>query len=115
MERRFISIGKFQVWEPIPLCREVVVNVKEADKAGKLFTDRKQYFLNGFRATSTSHYYTAEDFQAYTDIIEDACGDIFFSLKSDIDDYAFSRTDRFNFIAAYSVVNRIKAPLDDIR
>ena len=113
MEGRFISIGKFQVWEPIPLCREVAVNVKEADQPGKLFTDRKQYFLNGIRATSTSHYYTAEDFQAYADMIEDACGDIFFSLKSDIDDYAFSHTDRFNFVAAYGVVNRIGAPLDD--
>lgn len=113
MEGRFISIGKFQVWEPIPLCREVAVNVKEADQAGKLFTDRKQFFLNGVRATTASHYYTAEDFQAYADMIEDACGDIFFSSKDDIDDYASNHTDRLNFVAAYGVVNRIGTPLDD--
>ena len=113
MEGRFISIGKFQVWESIPLCREVAVNVKEADKPGKLFTDRNQFFLNGVRATSASHYYTAEDFQAYADMIEDACGDIFFSSKDDIDDYASNNTDKFNFVAAYGVASRIGTPLDD--
>lgn len=112
MEARFITIGKFQVWEPIPLCRELAVNVKEANTAGKLFTDKKQLYLNGVRATTASHYYTAEDFQGYADMIEEACGDIFFDMKSDIDDYAQSHTDRFNFVAAFGVVNRIGEPLD---
>ena len=113
MEGRMLSIGKFSVWEPIPLCREVAVNVKEANKPGKLFADKNQYFLNGVRATTASHYYTAEDFQSYANMIEDVCGDIFFSMKSDIDEYAENNNDRLTFVAAYGAVTRIGEPLDD--
>lgn len=111
---RFLTIGKFNVWDNIPICREISVNVKDAGSAGKVFPNKNQYYLNGARSTSVSHYYSAEDFQSYADMIEDGCGDIFFSLKSDVDDYAKNNAnDPFNYLAVFCTVNRIGTPLDD--
>ena len=113
IEVRFLSIGKFNVWEKIPICREISMNIKEATAPGKLFTDKNQLFVNGVRYTNESHYYTNEAFQSYINIIEQNCGDIFFSIKSDIDDYAQKHQKELNFVAAYSIVNRIGNVLDD--
>ena len=41
-ELRWLSIGKFNVWDKIPLCREVTLIVKEGNQAGPLFTDKKE-------------------------------------------------------------------------
>lgn len=110
---RFMSIGKFNVWDNIPLCREISLNIKEGTSPGKLFEKKNQIFLNGARYTTMSHYYSSEDFQSYADMIEDVCGDIFFSLKSDIDGYAHNNKDNsFNFLAAVCTVNRIGDILD---
>ena len=114
IDTRFISIGKFSVWDEIPLCREIAINVKEATTPGRLFPKKHQYFLNGVRFTTMSHYYSAEDFQAYANMIEDECGDIFFSMESDIADFAHNNSDdKFNFVAAFGTVNRIGMPLDN--
>lgn len=115
-ELRFLTIGKFNVFEKIPLCREVSLIIKEGNKAGPLFPDRNNYFVNGVKVTgSTNAYYSDEDFEAYTEIIEDLCGDIFYDTKSEIDQYAHEHVnDRFNFIAvATNSVIRIGMPLDD--
>lgn len=110
---RFLSIGKYVIWDNIPLCREISLNIKEGTSPGKLFTDKNQVFLNGVRYTTMSHYYSPEEFQSYADMIEDVCGDIYFSLKSDIDEYAHNNTDNsFNFLAAICNVNRIGDVLD---
>ena len=110
---RFVSIGKFNVWDEIPLCREISINVKEATSPGRLFPDKNQYFLNGVRFSNMSHYYSAEDFQSYANMIEKGCGDIFYSMESDLVDFAQSTDDNYNFVAAFCTVNRIGMPLDD--
>ena len=112
-EARYLSIGKFNVWDNIPICREISVNIKESDNAGKMFTDKKQLFLNGAKFDNQSYYYTDEVFQQYINMIEENCGDVFFSLKSDIDDYARANSNKTHFVAAYSIVNRIGNVLDD--
>lgn len=114
IDMRFMTIGKFCVNDKMPICREISINVKEAENAGKIFPNKKQLYLNGAKYSTVSHYYSAEDFQSYADMIEEECGDIFFSLKSEIDDYARDNSsDNFNFMAAFCTVNRIGAPLDN--
>ena len=111
---RFLTIGKFNVWDSIPICREISVSVKDAGNAGKVFPKKNQYYLNGARSTTASRYYSEEDFQSYADMIESGCGDIFFSLKSDIDDFARQNaTDTFNYAAIFCIVNRLGNPSDD--
>ena len=116
-ELRFFTIGKFNVFDKIPLCREVALIVKEGNQAGPVFPDRNAYFLNGVKLTgsSTNAYYSDEDFDAYVEIIEDLCGDIFYDTKSEIDQYAQEHmNDKFNFIAvATNSVIRLGMPLDD--
>ena len=116
-ELRFFTIGKFNVFDKIPLCREVALIVKEGNQAGPVFPDRNAYFLNGVKLTgsSTNAYYSDEDFDAYVEIIEDLCGDIFYYTKAEIDQYAQEHmNDRFNFIAvATNSVIRLGMPLDD--
>lgn len=113
IDARFLSIGKFNVWDNMPLCREISLNIKEGTSPGKLFTDKNQVFVNGVRYSNISYYYSNEDFQSYADMIEEVCGDIFFSLKSDIDDYAHANSNNsFNFLAAICSVNRIGDMLD---
>lgn len=116
-ELRFFTIGKFNVFDKIPLCREVALIVKEGNQAGPVFPDRNAYFLNGVKLTgsSTNAYYSDEDFDAYVEIIEDLCGDIFYDTKAEIDQYAQEHmNDRFNFIAvATNSVIRLGMPLDD--
>lgn len=116
-ELRFFTIGKFNVFDKIPLCREVALIVKEGNQPGPVFPDRKAYFLNGVKLTgsSTNAYYSDEDFDAYVEIIDDLCGDIFYDTKSEIDQYAQEHmNDKFNFIAvATNSVIRLGMPLDD--
>lgn len=113
IEARFATMGKFSVWDKFPLCREISANIKEATKPGKLLTNKNQVFLNGARYTTMSHYYSADDFQTYAGMIEDACGDILFSTKAEIDDYALDTNDPFNFVATYATVNRLGEPTDN--
>lgn len=113
IEARFATMGKFSVWDKFPLCREISANIKLADKPGKLLTDKNQVFLNGARYTTMSHYYSADDFQTYAGMIEDTCGDVLFSTKAEIDDYALDTNDPFNFAATYATVNRIGDPTDN--
>lgn len=114
IDMRFLTISKFIVNKTIPICREISVNVKDAQSPGKVFINKSQYYLNNVRYTTMSHYYSSEDFQSYIDMIEDECGDIFISLKSEIDDFAHEKqADRFNFVASLCTVNRIGAPLDN--
>lgn len=114
IDMRFLSIGKFCVNDTIPICREVSMNIKKADNPGKLFPKKNQFFLNHVRYTTMSHYYSAEDFQSYANMIEEECGDIFFSSKTEIDDYANDEQgNAFNLAAAFCTVNRIGTPLDN--
>ena len=99
-ELRWLNIGKFNVNDTIPLCREVELVIKEANSPGPLYPDRNAYFLNGVNITQPNTYYSDDDFQAYGDLIESLCGDIAFYTKDEIDDYAEDNKDnRNNFIA----------------
>lgn len=114
IDMRFLTISKFCVNDKIPICREISMNIKEAQNPGKLFPKKNQYYLNGARYTTISHYYSAEDFQSYAKMIEEECGDIFFSSKDEIDDYANDeQSNAFNLAAAFCTVNRIGTPLDN--
>ena len=114
IDMRFFTISKFNVNDKIPICREISGNVKEAENPGKIFPKKNQFYLNGAKYTTMSHYYSAEDFQSYGDMIEEQCGDIFFSLKSEVDEFAHENSsDNFNFVAILCTVNRIGAPLDN--
>lgn len=114
-ELRWLSIGKFNVWDKIPLCREVTLIVKEGNQAGALFPDKKVLFLNGTKITSENAYYSEDDFQGYADLIEDLCGDIAYYTQSEIDAFAQDNKDnKWNYIAVPVIsVVRIGAPLDD--
>lgn len=113
IEVRFLKIGKFNVKDDIPICREISVNIKDAGTVGKMFTNKNQLYVNGVKFENQSYYYTEETFQTYIDIIEKQCGDVFFSSKADIDEHATSKGNVANFIAVYSVVNRIGNIQDD--
>lgn len=114
IDMRFLTISKFCVNDTIPICREISMNVKEADNAGRVFPKKKQFYLNGARYTTMSHYYSAEDFESYAEMIEKELGDIFFSSKDEIDDYASAEeNNRYNLAAAFCTVNRIGTPLDN--
>lgn len=114
-ELRFLTIGKYLVSEKIPLCREVSLIVKEGDRAGALFPDRNGYFLNGVKLNGSSNaYYSEEDFDSYTNIIQELCGDIFFNLNEEASQHAQKHAnDKFNFIGLVGIVERIGTPLDD--
>ena len=99
-ELRWLNIGKFNVKDKIPLCREVKLVVKEGNQAGPLFPDKNAYFLNGVRIVDSNAYYSDEDFQAYANLIEELCGDIAYYTKEEIDAYAANNnTNRNNYIA----------------
>lgn len=114
-ELRWLSIGKFNVWDKIPLCREVTLIVKEGNQAGPLFTDKNVLFLNGTKLSSENAYYSEDDFQGYADLIEDLCGDIAYYTQSEIDAFAQENSsNKWNYIAVPVIsVIRIGAPLDD--
>ena len=116
-ELRFLTIGKYNVFDKIPLCREVSLIIKEGNQPAPLFPDRNGYFLNGVKLTGSSSnvYYSDEEFEAYVGLIEELCGDIIYDTKEEIDQYAqTNRDNRFNFIAVpTSSVIRIGAPLDN--
>lgn len=114
-ELRWLNIGKFNVNDKIPLCREVKLVVKEGQQAGPLFPDRNAYFLNGVRSVSPNAYYSDEDFQAYANLIEDLCGDIAYYTKEEIDAYATKNSNnRNNFIAVpVESVSRLGNPTDN--
>ena len=115
-ELRFLSIGKYSVFDNIPLCRELTLNVKEGTSPGPLY-DKNIYFLNGadYASDSTNAYYSDEDFNAYTEIISKLCGDIMFDTIEDIEAYARNNRDnRYNFIGVVvSSVERIGNALAD--
>ena len=114
-ELRLLSIGKFNVWDKIPLCREVTLIVKEGNQAGAIFSDRNVLFLNGTKLSSENAYYSEDDFQGYADLIEDLCGDIAYYTQDEIDAYAQENaSDKWNYIAVPVIsVIRIGTPLDD--
>ena len=114
-ELRWLNIGKFNVFDKIPLCREVQLIIKEGNQAGPLFPDRNAYFLNGVKLTQANAYYSDEEFQAYANLIEKLCGDISYYTKEEIDAYAQSNsTNRNNFIAVpVSSVSRIGNSIDN--
>lgn len=113
-ELRWLNIGKFNVYDNIPLCREVQLIIKEGNQKGPLF-DGVAYFLNGVKITQSNAYYSDEEFQAYGNLIEELCGDITYYTKDEIDDFAKSkRSDRNNFIAVpVSSVSRIGNKIDN--
>lgn len=98
-ELRWLNIGKFNVYDKTPLCREVQLIVKEGNNKGPLF-DNVAYFLNGTKIEQSNAYYSDEEFQAYGNLIEDLCGDITYYTKEEIDDYAKeNKANKYNFIA----------------
>ena len=113
-ELRWLNIGKFNVYDNIPLCREVQLIIKEGNQKGPLF-DGVAYFLNGVKITQSNAYYSDEEFQAYGNLIEELCGDITYYTKDEIDDFAKSKSnDRNNFIAVpVSSVSRIGNKIDN--
>lgn len=113
-ELRWLNIGKFNVYDNIPLCREVQLIIKEGNQKGPLF-DGVAYFLNGVKLTQANAYYSDEEFQAYGNLIEELCGDITYYTKDEIDDFAKSKgSDRNNFIAVpVSSVSRIGNKIDN--
>lgn len=114
-ELRWLNIGKFNVFEKIPLCREVQLIVKEGNQAGPLYPDRNAYFLNGVKLTQGNAYYSDEEFQAYANLIEKLCGDIAYYTKEEIDEYAKQNTNnRNNFIAVpVSSVSKLGNAIDN--
>lgn len=114
-ELRWLNIGKFNVFEKIPLCREVKLIIKEGNQAGPLFPDRNAYFLNGVKLTQANAYYSDEEFVAYGNLIEELCGDIVFYTKEEIDAYAQANTgNRNNYIAVpVASVSRLDNPIDN--
>ena len=114
-ELRWLNIGKFNVFDKIPLCREVQLIIKEGNQAGPLFSDRNAYFLNGVKLTQGNAYYSDEEFVAYGNLIEELCGDIVFYTKEEIDEYAKSNSsNRNNYIAVpVSSVSRLGNPIDN--
>lgn len=114
-ELRFLTIGKYLVDEKIPLCREVTLVVKEGDRPGALFQDRNGYFLNGIKLNGSSNaYYSDEDFDSYIDIISELCGDIFFNLGEEANQYAQKHNnEKFDFIGLPGIVERIGTPLEN--
>lgn len=113
-ELRWLNIGKFNVYDNIPLCREVQLIIKEGNQKGPLF-DGVAYFLNGVKITQSNAYYSDEEFQEYGNLIEKLCGDITYYTKDEIDDFAKSKgSDRNNFIAVpVSSVSRIGNKIDN--
>lgn len=114
-ELRWLNIGKFNVFDKIPLCREVQLIIKEGNQAGPLFPDRNAYFLNGVKLTQANAYYSDEEFQAYGNLIEKLCGDIVYYTKEEIDEYAQANTsNRNNYIAVpVSSVSRLGNAIDN--
>lgn len=114
-ELRWLNIGKFNVFEKIPLCREVKLVIKEGNQAGPLYPDRNAYFLNGVKLTQANAYYSDEEFQAYANLIETLCGDISYYTKEEIDEYAQQNSsNRNNFIAVpVASVSRLGNAIDN--
>ena len=114
-ELRWLNIGKFNVNDKIPLCREVELTIKEANSPGPLFPNRNAFFLNGTKMAQSNRYYSEEDFVAYQNLIEELCGDIAYSTKSEIDGFAQDHgNERNNYIAVpVSSVLRIGNVLDN--
>lgn len=114
-ELRWLNIGKFNVFDEIPLCREVQLIIKEGNQAGPLYPDRNAYFLNGVRLTQANAYYSDEEFQAYANLIEKLCGDICYYTKEEIDAYAQQNaSNKYNFIAVpVSSVSRLGNAIDN--
>ncbi len=113
-ELRWLNIGKFNVFDKIPLCREVQVIIKEGNQPGPMFK-HNAYFLNGVKLTQGNAFYSDEEFQAYADLIEKLCGDITYYTKEEIDAYAQSNiNNRNNFIAVpISSVSRLGNAIDN--
>ena len=98
-EMRWLNIGKFNVFDKIPLCREIQLIVKEANQPGPFFKNNA-YFLNGTKIIEGDAYCSIEEYQAYGDLIEELCGDIIYYTKEEIDDWAQNNTtNKNNFIA----------------
>lgn len=113
-ELRWLTIGKFNVNDNIPLCREVKLTVKEANQPGPLFS-QNAYFLNGVNLAQSNRYFSDEEYQQYQELIDDLCGDIRYSTKEEVDEFAESNsTDRNNYIVVpVSSVLRIGNVLDN--
>lgn len=113
-ELRWLNIGKFNVFDKIPLCREVELIIKEGNQKGPMF-DGVAYFLNGVRITQSNAYYSDEEFIAYGNLIENLCGDITYYTKEEIDAYAQShKQERNNFIAVpVASVSRLGNQIDN--
>lgn len=113
-ELRWLNIGKFNVFDKIPLCREVELIIKEGNQKGPMF-DGVAYFLNGVRITQSNAYYSDEEFIAYGNLIEDLCGDITYYTKEEIDAYAQNhKQERNNFIAVpVASVSRLGNQIDN--
>lgn len=113
-ELRWLNIGKFNVFDKIPLCREVKLIVKEGNQPGPMF-NKNIYFLNGVKLTDSNAFYSPEEFKAYGELIEKLCGDIVYYTKSEIDSYAASASsNKNNYIAVpVSSVSRIGNAIDN--
>lgn len=114
-ELRWLNIGKFNVFESIPLCREVGLIIKEGNQPGPLFSDKNSYFLNGVKLTQGNAYYSEDEFVAYANLIEDLCGDIVFYTKEEVDEYAKANaSNKHNYIALpVASVARIANSIDN--
>ena len=114
-ELRWLNIGKFNVFDKIPLCREVQLIIKEGNQSGPMFPDRNAYFLNGVKLSQGNAYYSDEEFQAYGNLIEKLCGDITYYTKKEIEEYAKTTSDgRNNFIAVpVASVSRLGNAIDN--
>lgn len=112
-ELRWLNIGKYSVNDKIPLCREVQLIVKEGNQAGPLFPDRNAYFLNGVKVSQGNAYYSDDDFIAYSNLIEELCGDILYTTKEEIDGFAQTASKNNYIIVPISSVLRIGNVLDN--
>lgn len=114
-ELRWLNIGRYNINDSIPLCREVSLIIKEGQRPGPLYPDRNAYFVNGVKDVSPNAYYSDDDFQAYADLVEKLCGDVAYYSKEEIDKLALegNNNQKTDFIAVPVMsVSNINPPND---
>ena len=91
LEARDLSIGSFSMDKVVPMCQEctfiVANNVK--DKAGRVITDKPQYYFNNAMGVEDKIYTQAEA-DVYLEYLEEHFGDVLFSTYEEAVDFLAS-------------------------
>lgn len=109
---RWISIGQMSIKQKIPLCQELVINVKEGNKPGPILEENLVYY-NDCTVVEDDPVCDEDSLNNYKNIIKKMFGDIIFNDFAELRDYCDEHlSDKYHFAGTEAICTNIGVQQD---